>query len=415
MEVINKRIAMFSYHTCPLASYEGKETGGMNVYVLELSKKLVKKGFTIDIFTRSQDRRQPKIVNVEKNLRVIHLKAGKEKNIAKKNLINFIPEFVESFNKFMEKEGIEYDFFHCHYYLSGLAAYHIKKHSHKNTPFIITFHTLALMKNLVARGELEREENERVEAEKFLTIHADKIIAPSESDSLYLQYLYECKEEKIYVIPPGVDKNIFKPMSKKLSKSKINSNQNDRFILFVGRIEPLKGIDVLMYATKILIEKNSSFNNLCLLIVGGDISKKTKLSNELKKLQELRHTLNLSTNVKFIGQVRQEMLPYYYNASELVVIPSHYESFGMAALEAMSCGIPVITTNVAGISELLDEKHQALITTSNNPLLLASQIEDLLTDEKVHEKLGREVFLKVQDLSWNNISDRIIKVYNTFT
>lgn len=409
----NRKIAMFSFHTCPLASFEGKQTGGMNVYVLELSRELAKRGFRVDIFTRSQDKLQPEIVEFEKNLRVIHLKAGPQRTVPKKSLIQYVPDFVDNFNKFITEKNLEYDIFHCHYYLSGLAARLIKKTNHQSVPFVITFHTLALMKNLVARSELEREEKERTEAEKLLIKVADKIIAPSESDGEYLQYLYEAPLGKISVISPGVSGTLFKPVDRNKAKQHIGADLNHKIVLFVGRIEPLKGIDVLMYAIKILLRKNPDLKDVCLWIVGGDVSGKTRTwSEEMKKLENLRRTLNLSTSVKFIGQVLQKELLYYYNASELVVIPSHYESFGIAALEAMSCGVPVIITNVAGITDLLDKKHQALITSSNNPLLLSSQIEHLLTNSKEHERLSREVLSKVQDLNWGNISEEIIKVYN---
>lgn len=403
---------MFSMHTCPLASKEGKETGGMNVYVYELSKQLSNKGLNIDVFTRAQDRKQPKIVKVNPGFRVIHLKAGPEKNIPKKELIQYVGEFTQNFTEFVKNENLNYDIFHCHYYLSGLAAKLIKRTSHKNIPVIITFHTLALMKNLVARSELEREENERIEAEKLLVKSADRIIAPSESDMEYLKYLYECPVKKISVITPGVDTKLFQPISKEKSKLYIKANLQHKIVLFVGRIEPLKGIDVLMYAIKIIHEKNKDLK-VCLWIVGGDISQKAKYrSSELKKLEQLRKILDITTEVKFIGRTTQEKLPYYYNASEVVVIPSHYESFGMAALEAMACGIPVITTNVAGISGILDKTHDPLITSSNNPLLLASQIEYLLKNEKAHEQFGLDVLDKVQDLNWDNISNKIIDVYN---
>lgn len=179
----------------------------------------------------------------------------------------------------------------------------------------------------------------------------------------------------------------------------------------MGRIEPLKGIDVLMYAVKIVTHRNPDIP-LQLCIVGGDVSKHpTTWSKTLKSLENVRQTLRLAASVTFVGQQSQDVLPYYYNAAEMVVMPSHYESFGMAALEAMSCGVPVITTNVAGISSLIDQKHESLVTTVNNPLLLACQIEELLKDPKKREEIGISVRTQVADLSWGIIAGRIIEVY----
>jgi D-inositol-3-phosphate glycosyltransferase len=407
----HKKIAMISYHTCPLASQEGKETGGMNVYVLELSKKLASRGIQVDIFTRSQDVDNPEVVEVLPNLRVIHIVAGPQTSLSKREIAQYIPDFVNNYQRFTEAENISYEVLHCHYYLSGLIGKEIQKKVTHHLPLVMTFHTLALMKNLVARDQMEKEGKERIEAEFFLTRHADKIICPSENDASYLHYLYSTPKEKIEVIPPGVNTDIFKPMDKKEARKKIQADEDHKLVLFAGRIEPLKGIDVLIYAMKILIERSSHIS-VCLWIVGGDVSQEPSLwSSELQKLEELRRLLNIPTSVNFVGQKTQEELVYYYNAAEVVVMPSHYESFGMAAAEAMSCGVPVITTNVSGISGLIDEKHSSLITSVNNPLLLASQIEHVITDHEAYQKSSKEIWEKVQDLNWQVISQKILEVY----
>jgi D-inositol-3-phosphate glycosyltransferase len=405
------RVAMLSYHTCPLALQEGKETGGMNVYVLELSKELARQGIYVDAFTRSQDETQPHVVQVTKNFRVIHLPAGPESPVPKKDLSQYVPEFVESYLTFVEKEKLEYDVFHAHYYLSGMAAQQINAKTTKQTPIVMSFHTLALMKNLVARNEQEREGQSRVEAELELVKQATHIIAPSQSDKKYLKYFYQAQESKIKVIPPGVDVKRFKPLNQTHAKAKIGISDTDKIILFCGRIEPLKGIDMLLYAVKILLEKNPELD-ICLWIVGGDVSQeKDQWSKELQRLEQLRHQLQLTAVVHFAGQQSQDSLPYYYNAAEVVVLPSHYESFGMAAAEAMACGVPVITTNVAGISGLLDGHHRNLLASVNNPLLLAAKIEKLLTDPQRRSWLSRELHTLAQTLNWSSVAGQVLEVY----
>lgn len=417
------RIAMISFHTCPLAAQEGKETGGMNVYVLELSKELAKKGITIDIFTRSQDPNNEEIVQISENLRVIHIVAGPTRSVAKKSLPHHLPEFIQNMTAFIQREQLQYQLLHCHYYLSGLIGLELQKlnaakkialSSNKKLPLIMTFHTLALMKNLVARGELEKEDTLRIEAEFDLVKKADSIIAPSESDASYLEYLYGSKAngaDKVTIIPPGVDTTLFRPMEMSDARAVVGGTDQCKIVLFVGRIEPLKGIDMLMYAIKILTQQSPELS-LQLWIVGGDISQPVSAwSHELQKLEQLRKVLDLNAVVKFVGQRSQEQLPYYYNAADVAVMPSHYESFGMAALEAMTCGVPVITTNVTGISGLIDERRQSLITSVNNPLLLASQIQYLLTHEKTHAEIRQELQEKVQNLEWSKVAEQVIKVY----
>ena len=213
-----KRIAVISYHTCPLSDEADAEIGGMNVYVLELSKALSRKGYQLDIFTRSQDEKSPRIVHVNEHLRVIHVPAGPQEPLSKKSIELYIPEFLKHFYAFVEKEHIFYSTVSCHYYLSGIVGIDIKKKFH--IPLIMTFHTLGLMKNLVARSEGERESNERIETELMLVKEADQIISTSETDSQYIQYLYDGDPKKIDVLTPGVNLDLFKPSDKDRSEEK---------------------------------------------------------------------------------------------------------------------------------------------------------------------------------------------------
>lgn len=402
---------MISYHTCPLASEEGKETGGMNVYVYELSSALSKLGYEVDVVTRSQDDTREKIVQVEKDFRVIHLVAGPELPQPRKNVIDFVPEFIESLNAFIKKEHLHYDIIHAHYYLSGLIALGIRTPETHAVPFVLTFHTLALMKNLVARASWEEESRARIDAEFTLLQEANAIIAPSASDKQYLMYLYEANAEKIVEIPPGVNKKLFRPMDKTEAKHHVGISQTRKTLLFVGRIEPLKGIDMLLYSVKIL-KMQFPVSPLTLLIVGGDISQHiTTWSPEMRQLNTLRQVLHIEEEVQFIGQRPQNELPYFYNAADIVVIPSHYESYGMVIAEAMACGTPVITTNVAGISDLIDERRSTLITTVHNPLLLASQIRQLLTNETMYKEVQRNSIASTKDLSWSVVAGQVSQVY----
>ena len=385
----------------------------MNVYVLELSKKLVRLGYQVDMFTRSHDDDSKRIVQVQPNLRSMHLPAGPTEGVSKKEMINYLDQFLAEFQRFTAAENITYDLMHCHYYLSGLIGLKLNEVLAQPLPLLMTFHTLALMKNLVARSEREQESEERIEAEFLLSQRARQIIVPSESAKQYLQYLYGVPEEHIAVVPPGFNRDLFKPMDKVAAKKYIGADPDHNIVMFVGRIEPLKGIDVLMYAIRILRQKNPHAPT-CLWVLGGDISQDiSNWSEELQRLERLRGTLGMQTTVKFIGQKSQEELSYYYNAADIVVMPSNYESFGMAALEAMACGVPVIVTNVAGISSFLDERHKALVTSAHNPLLLAARIENLLADEAARNALGQDIHDKVQDLCWGCVADEMAGIYQS--
>ncbi len=399
-------MAVILYHTCPLSDETDAEIGGANIYVLELSKELAKKGYKLDIFTRSQDPKSPRLVQVFPNLRVIHTPAGPESPLSKKDIVQYIPEFLNNFYTFMQEQKTDYDIVSCHYYLSGLIGMDIQKTL--KIPLIMTFHTLGLMKNLVARNDDERESIERIKAELLLVEKADKVIATSETDAQYIETLYNGDSNKIVILTPGVDLDLFKPMEKSLAKKLIGADPDHKILLFVGRIEPLKGIDVLLYAMKILMEKNPALR-VCVWIVGGDISQAAdNWSRELQKLSEIRRVLKISMSVKFVGRKEQRALPAYYNAAEVLVAPSQYESFGITAVESMACGVPVITTDVTGVSNLFDKEHPYLITSANNPILLAEKIKSLLDDEQEYNRVSQEVYSNARDLSWANAANQFV-------
>jgi D-inositol-3-phosphate glycosyltransferase len=394
------QIAMISYHTCPRASAEGKETGGMNIYVLELSRALAKLGHRVDIFTRSHEANDPEVITESANLRVMHIRAGPQSLIPKKQLPAYIPEFIQNAREFVRKDHGSYDLMHAHYYQSGLVAKKVLELAH--IPFVMSFHTLALMKNLVARDTLERESQFRIRAEFTLMRLADRIVASSENDKEYMQYLYDGDAAKIHVVYPGINAGLFHPLDKKEARTRIGADGEHKIVLFVGRIEPLKGIDTLLYAMKVLKKKHPA-ETVCLWIVGGDTSEpEAHWSKTLKELSALRRTLGIpEESIHFVGRKPQTDLPYYYNAADVVVMPSHYESFGMSALEAMGCAVPVITTNVAGIST-----HVAHVISVNNPLLLAQQISHILMNPTQNTK-------PFNTFTWDLAAKKMLTVYSS--
>lgn len=405
------RILLISYHTCPLASLEGKETGGMNVYVLELAKALGRAGHQVDMVTRAAAPDNPEKVEIAPGVRLFHLPAGPLEPVHKKLLPKFIEEFSANISNLVKNNDLEYDVIHAHYYLSGLVAQQLHQIKGCDCPVVMTFHTLALMKNLVGRSEGEKEDQFRVSSEQQLVKFVNKIISPTSIERDYLQYLYDTDVSKITVISPGVDTQHFTHQDQQLAKQAIGAEPDHKVLLFVGRIEPLKGIDALLYAMKILKIRLPKLE-ICLWIVGGDISQPvSEWSQELQRLEIIRRELQLESSVHFVGQQPQEKLPSYYNAADLLVMPSHYEAFGMVALEAMACGTPVITSNVAGIATLIDQEHEEIITTANNPLLLASQIEYLLTHPKEYQHIQQSLLKKAEGLDWSIIAQKISAVY----
>jgi D-inositol-3-phosphate glycosyltransferase len=406
-------VAMLSYHTCPLATLGGKDTGGMNVYVHQLTRTLGKLGVHVDVFTRSQDEHVPHVLHdLGYHNRVVHIPAGPEIPLPKTELERYIPKFVQGVKSFIESKNIQYDLIHSHYWMSGIAA--IELSDCWNIPFLHMFHTLVLMKNRIARSPQEMEGEYRLIGEKKVIAKANRIIAATLAEKSQLEFLYDTPSSKISVIPPGVDIRHFYPIPKDEAKEVVGVPQEATMILFVGRIEPLKGIDNLIQA--ISLNHKSGVLDCCphtLIIIGGEPDAKPEEMNaEMARLQDMVEELNIENFVIFLGKQDQQMLPYYYSAAEVVVMPSHYESFGMVALEAMACGTPVIASQVGGLAFLVRDGETGFVVPGNDIQSLANRLMELIKDKELRNKLGNKSTEYAQMYAWETISTKMIEVYN---
>lgn len=405
------RVAMLSYHTCPLATLGGKDTGGMNVYVRELSHMLGAKGVHVDVYTRSQDEHVPHVVHdLGFGNRVVHVPAGPELPLPKQTLAEYIDSFRDYIIDFSERKNLEYDIIHSHYWMSGIAGKDLKEQW--GAPLVHMFHTLGLMKNRIARGG-EFEGDYRIRGEREVLRHADKIIAATTAELAQLQWLYEVRTDYITIVPPGVDLEHFYPIPKDEAREYLNIPPDIKMILFVGRIEPLKGIDTLIKAMALMREKGvMDKHKICLSVIGGDASiSEDVLSHEMTRLYELRQDLGLENNISFLGKRSQDSLPYYYSAANVVTMPSEYESFGMVALEAMACGTPVVASQVGGLAYLIQDGETGFHIPNQDPVALSDRLTWLVDDEDLHTCMGREAAAYARNYSWSKITDQIMEVY----
>ncbi|GJQ52760.1 MAG: glycosyl transferase family 1 [Anaerolineaceae bacterium] len=404
------RIAMLSYHTCPLATLGGKDTGGMNVYVRELTRQLGKMGVHVDVFTRSQDDHVPHVLHeLGYGNRVVHIPAGPEHPMSKRELAEYIPQFAEGIKDFAIDKGIQYDIIHSHYWMSGIAAASLSD-AWAGAPIVHMFHTLGEMKNRIARTEAEREGAYRIEGEKQVLRRVDRIVVATLAEMTQLRFLYKADSSKMVVIPPGVNVGRFYPIPPDEAKAYIGLKPDDRMILFVGRIEPLKGVDTLIEAMSCLHKKEA--RSVHLAIIGGDPSASPeKMNVEMARLKKLCETLGLDQSVVFLGARDQDKLPYYYSAAEVAVMPSHYESFGMVALEAMACGTPVIASEVGGLAYLVRDGETGFTIPAEEPEMLCEKLSWLLNDEALRRKMSAQAAAYAQDYAWERIAKRIVDVY----
>ncbi len=404
------RIAQISVHTCPLATLGGKETGGMNVYVRDLSRELARRGHLVDIYTRSQDPTVPRISQaLGRGARVIHIPAGPQEPYPKHLVYDHLPQFVEGVLEQAVQDGITYDLIHSHYWLSGWVARELR--DRWKVPIVHMFHTLGKMKDRVARTPQAQEPSCRIRTEEEIVRFADRIVAATPAEETQLVELYGADPARIRVVPPGVDLERFHPIPSAQAKQHVGLDPSCRAILFVGRIEPLKGIDTLLWAISLIKERHPELIcRMCVPIIGGN-PYSIEDNDEMIRLQALRAGLGIEEVVTFLGAQDQDVLQYYYASAEMVVMPSDYESFGMVALEAMACGTPVIASDVGGLAYLVRQGHTGYRVPARDPGALAEKIIRLLTDEGLRRRMGQRASCWAQGYAWPLIADRIEAVY----
>ncbi len=406
------RVAMLSVHTCPLATLGGKDTGGMNVYVKELTRELGRRGIGVDVFTRSQDEHQPHVKHdLGHGNRVVHIPTGPETPLAKTEIYHYLPEFVGGVREFAALENLRYDILHSHYWLSGVVAHELQKFW--PAPMVHMAHTLAVMKNRIAQRPEERESELRLNTEREILNWADQIIAATPAEQTQLELLLQADRRKIEVIPPGVNLSMFHPIPMAQAKAAIQVPAEDTMLLFVGRIEPLKGVETLLRAMRLLRDRGAMPPHLCLSIIGGDASHTAAEDTvELERLRALRQELGIGDVVAFLGKRDQDALNNYYASAHAVVVPSHYESFGMAALEAMACGTPVIASEVGGLAFLVRDGETGFHVPDRDPEALCDKLQLLISHPELRAKLGAQAADYARGYAWPLIAERVVKVYS---
>lgn len=399
------RIAIISYHTCPLAPFGDRYTGGMNVYIRELARVLGILGFHVDVFTRSEDPRVPMISHdLGYGQRVIHVPAGPQRPLPKSLWPRYIPEFVERVQAIVQAHRWRYHVIHSHYWLSGLVAERLREAW--GIPWVHMFHTLQALKPPALRDE---EIPEREAEERRLARAADCILCATHDEAMFLHWHYGVPWPNLVVLPPGVDTTRFYPIPQEEARAYVGLPREHKVVLYVGRLDPIKGLDVLLKAMAHLKAAGAlSEAEACLILLGGPVDAENAVWQEL---QALREAYNLHNLVAFIGPRTREVLPYYYAAADVVVLPSHYESFGLTVLEAMACGRPVVASQVGGLASLVRHGETGFLIPPQDPNALAGYLALLLQDVRLRKRLGRCGVRYARRYAWPRIARRIARLY----
>jgi D-inositol-3-phosphate glycosyltransferase len=323
-----------------------------------------------------------------------------------------MPEFVSRVRCFADGEDLAYDLIHSHYWLSGEAAVALRRAW--RVPVVHMFHTLGALKNQVARGAEERETAQRVAIERRLMGEVDALIAATPLDKAQMVWHYGADQERIRVVPCGVDLRRFQPRDMAAAREMLDlPAAPHRIILLAGRIEPLKGIDALIQATGLLFERRPEWRGrLTAVVVGGAAEHElSRWNSEQRRLDALRRSLGLTDAVRFVGARPQEQLALYDAAADIVTMPSHYESFGMAALEGMASCRPVVATSAGGPAYIVEDGVSGLHVPPDSAEALADRLELLLADDDLRLSMGRAARERAIRFGWPTVACDILRVY----
>jgi D-inositol-3-phosphate glycosyltransferase len=397
------RIAVLSTHTCPLAPLGGWETGGMNVYVRELSRALAGRGVAVDIFTRRQAKDVADVVELAPGARVIHLDAGPHRHVDKYDVLDYLPDFACGVQHWRALMGTSYDLIHSHYWLSGrLAALFADRWG---VPLVSMFHTLAQLKNRVAESAAEREHAVRYEIERRAMAASDRVIAATEIDRKQIVRHYG-ELAPISIIPGGVDLELFRPAPRRAARAALGIATEHNVLLFVGRIQRLKGLEILLRAAALLDDPS-----VRVMIVGGQ-PETVHESREINRLQHLAVRLGINERVTFAGAISHERLALFYAAADCTVMPSSYESFGLVAVESLACGTPVVATRVGGLTSIVRDGETGFLVPWRDPAMFAERLRTLLANASLRRQFGAASRASVLRYGWQKIADEHLALYD---
>lgn len=408
-----RRVAVLSVHTSPLEQPGTGDAGGMNVYVVETSKRLAALGVEVEIFTRATSSDLPPVVELVPGVTVRHLIAGPFEGLSKEDLPAQLCALTSGVLRAeAAHEPGWYDVVHSHYWLSGQVGWLATERW--GTPLVHTAHTLAKVKNLaLAEGDVP-EPLRRVVGEQQVVAASDRLVANTAVEARQLVDLYGAEADRVVTVAPGVDLEYFRPGEagnpQHPARTRLGVPHDAVLLLFVGRIQPLKAPEVLLHAAAELLRRDPGLRGrLVVAVVGGPSG--TGLL-EPTALQDLAHRLGLADLVRFEspqgGHSSRGRLLDWYRAADVVAVPSHNESFGLVALEAQACGTPVVATDVGGLRTTVRDGVSGLLVPGHGADAWAGALARAVADRS---RLSRGAVAHAAGFSWDATGDGLLATY----
>ena len=394
------RLAILSMHTSPLAQPGTGDGGGMNVYVRELATALARSGVGCEVFTRSEDAAAPATVTVEPGFRVHHVQAGRVGPVAKERLPDLVAEWTEGVGRVLERldaVGEPVAALHANYWLSGVAG-HTLKHQ-LELPLLVTFHTLDRVKADATPEAISfAEPARRASAEAEIVGCADAVLASCSVEADQLADLYGAERSRIALVAPGVEHAFFGRGDQRQARRAVGLDEEQPVVLFVGRIQPLKGPSVAVEALAALRSSGGRAAGASLVVIGGPSGPNG--GDELALVERAIRTNGLEEAVRLLPPQRHEILSTFYRAADACVVPSHSESFGLVALEAAACGVPVVAAAVGGLTTIVQDGETGYLVDGRDPCDFAKPLAAILEDADLAARLGVRAAARSRAYTW---------------
>lgn len=398
------RVAVLSYHSSPLDEPGSGDAGGMTVYVRHLADALARTGTSTDIFTRATgDLRAPVMLSPE--VRVVPIVAGPDGVVPKERLQEHISEFTAGIRAFATAQRIRYDLLHSHYWQSGLAGMSLR--DAWGVPLVHSPHTLGRVKNRSLAPGDSPEPALRIAGEDAIKAGADVVIASTDDELEQLGCLYGVSHDRLKTLHPGVDHRVFRPLDRSDARRRLDLSDDEAVMLYVGRIQPLKGIDLAISALEELVPV---LDRRVRLVVAGGASGRNG-DREVARLRAFADELGVLDNVVFAGPQPHDRLPLFYSAADVVTVCSYSESFGFAALEAHACGAPVVGTAVGGLSHVVRDGRSGFLVETRDPSIFAARLKTLLSDDDLRRAFAAEAGASAAAFSWERTAEAFLELY----
>ena len=403
------RVAMVSLHTSPLDQPGTGDAGGMNVYVLELAKRLALRGIEVDVFTRATSSRLDPVAEVADGVVVRNIHAGPFEGLTKAELPGQLCVFAREVLRHEATQPVgHYDLVHSHYWLSGQVG--ALARDRWGVTLVHSMHTMAKVKNAALADGDTPEPAARIIGEEQVVEAADMLIANTDIEARQLVDLYDADPSLVEVVHPGVDLEVFKPRDKAAARVALGLPGDAAVLLFVGRLQPLKAPDVLLRAVATLLERRPGLrDDLVVPVVGGPSG--TGLERP-DSLVELSRALGLDDVVRFVPPVSHEELAVWHAAATLVAVPSYNESFGLVAAEAQATGTPVVAAAVGGLPTVVRDGLSGLLVPTHDPADWADALGRVVLDPVVRHRLEAGALAQARSFSWDDTAEKTLAVYD---